>query len=103
MPSRNYQLFRRAIVTRQLITCTYQGFYREVCPHILGHKNGREVALTFQFAGQSRSGLPSAGEWRCLSLADVDNVQIRGGQWYSGPSHRVTQACVDAIDIDVNR
>jgi hypothetical protein len=103
MPSRNYQLFRRAIVTRKQISCTYQGFYRQVCPHILGHKNGREVALTYQFAGQSKSGLPAQGEWRCLSLAQVDDVQIRSGPWRSGPSHTQTQACVDIVDIDVNR
>jgi hypothetical protein len=103
MASRNYQLFRRAIMTRRQITCTYQGFYREVCPHILGHKHGREVALTFQFAGQSRSGLPAKGEWRCLSLAEVHDVQIREGGWYSGPRHTVMQACVDTVDIDVNR
>jgi hypothetical protein len=47
--------------------------------------------------------LPAQGEWRCLSLAQVDDVQIRSGPWRSGPSHTQTQACVGVVDIDVNR
>jgi hypothetical protein len=102
MPSRNYQLFRKAILGRKQITCIYQGFYRELCPHVLGYKRGEEMALTFQFAGQSASGLPSKGEWRCLVLAQVHNAQIRNGPWHAGRRHTVTQACVDTVDIDVN-
>ena len=37
--------FHQAILDRRQITCIYQGLYREVCPHILGHKGGEEVAL----------------------------------------------------------
>jgi len=103
VPSRSYSLFRTAILTRKQIICTYRGFHRELCPHILGYKRGREVALTFQFAGQSASGLPPGGEWRCLSLADTSSVQLRDGPWHAGESHSRTQACVDVVDLDVNR
>ncbi|MGH7089519.1 MAG: hypothetical protein ACREFQ_11530 [Stellaceae bacterium] len=54
MPSQTYQLIRDAILGRKRLTCQYQGLYRELCPHILGHTNkGEEVALIYQFAGQS--------------------------------------------------
>jgi uncharacterized protein len=100
--SRAFRLFHEAILQRRQITCAYQGQYREVCPHILGHRNGDEKALVFQFGGGSGSRLPRSGEWRCLKLADVSDIQLRKGRWHSGSYHRSTQRCVDTVHIDVN-
>ena len=103
MPSSTYRLFARAIEHRKQIVCTYGGHHRELCPIILGHKkNGEEAALTFQFAGESGSGLPPKGEWRCLRLSRVSVVRLREGRWHSGPSHEQPQRCVDIVDLDVN-
>ena len=55
MPSANYAFFRRAILERKLVVCTYQGKRREVAPHILGFKKRAEKALVFQFGGDSNS------------------------------------------------
>ncbi len=68
MPSATYNLFRRAILQRKQILCTYQAFYRETCPYTLGYRHGQEKALVFQFAGESSQRLPPAGEWRCFFL-----------------------------------
>ena len=51
MPSAIYQVFHQAMAERKQVVCTYQGFRRELCPVILGHSDGAEKALTFQFAG----------------------------------------------------
>jgi hypothetical protein len=102
MTSATYQLFREAILRRQQIICSYDGCHREVCPHVLGHSDGEEKALTYQFAGQSTSSLPPAGEWRCLFLNRVRDVRLRGGDWHTGPQHTKTQACVRVVDLDVN-
>jgi hypothetical protein len=103
MPSSIYKLFSQAITQRKQIVCVYRGHRREVCPIILGHKRtGEEKALTFQFAGESKSGLPPKGEWRCLYLSEVSNVRLRDGRWHSGPSHEQPQSCVDIVDLDVN-
>ena len=64
MPSANYRLIRKAIIAEQQITCHYNGHYRELCPHILGHTNGEEKLLAFQFGGKSSKPLPRDGEWR---------------------------------------
>jgi hypothetical protein len=101
MPSPTYRLFRLAILGHMQVTCTYDGRYRELCPHVLGHKDGDEKALTFQFAGDSVSGLPPGGEWRCLSLAQVRDAQLRAGPWRTGFRHSTTQVCVDVVDLDV--
>ena len=103
MTSPTYRLFRTAILERKQVTCVYKDCYREVCPHVLGFKDGQEMALTFQFGGQSKSGLPRGGEWRCLVLAQVSDARIRDGAWYTGGSHRTTQVCVGIVDVDVNR
>jgi hypothetical protein len=102
VPSATYQLFRRAILGRKQITCSYDRCRRELCPHVLGHKEGQEKALAFQFAGQSTSGLPEGGEWRCFFLADIRNARIREGAWHTGIRHSRLQACVDVVDVDVN-
>jgi hypothetical protein len=102
MPSAIYQLFRDAILGRKQITCTYEGRYRELCPHILGHKDGQEKVLAYQFAGQSTSGLPPGGEWRCLFLGQVCDAQARDGSWHTGHQHTRSQACIDIVDVDVN-
>jgi len=103
MPSETYRLFERAMRQRKQIVCDYGGYRRELCPIILGHKaNGEEAALTFQFAGDSGSGLPRGGEWRCLLLSRASGVRLRDGPWRTGASHRQPQSCVDIVELDVN-
>jgi hypothetical protein len=81
----------------------YRGFQRECSPHILGYrKDGREVVFVFQFAGESSSNLPRAGDWRCFYLAEVNTLLLRSGPWKTGTTHRTTQVCVELVDVDVN-
>jgi len=101
MSSATYRLFREAILNHMQVICTYDGRHREICPHVLGHTDVDEKALTFQFAGDSVSGLPPGGEWRCLSLAQVHGAQLRAGPWRTGFRHTTTQVCVHAVDLDV--
>ncbi|HVX30681.1 MAG TPA: hypothetical protein VHA53_09400 [Nitrolancea sp.] len=102
MASATYGLFRAAILGRKQIICIYQHRYRELCPHVLGHSDGQEKALTFQFAGESTSGLPPGGEWRCIFLAHVQEARIRTGDWHTGSVHTTRQVCVGVVDLDVN-
>jgi hypothetical protein len=102
MPSLTYKLFERAIRGRRQIVCMYGGHRRELCPVILGHSQDQEKALTFQFGGSSSSGLPRGGEWRCLWLSKVSDVELRDGPWFAGASHSQPQGCVEVVDLDVN-
>ena len=100
MPSTTYALFREAITTEQQVACLYDGRPRELCPHIIGrNRNGEEVVLAWQFAGESSGKLP---QWRCLRLANVSGVSLRKGRWHEGGSHRSEQTCVSDIDLDIN-
>src|SRR5438132_3073766 len=102
VPSSAYKFFEEAITHRKQILCTYHGRLRELCPIILGHSQGREKALTYQFGGQSNKGLPPGGQWRCLWLSEVSNVRLRDGPSHAGDSHNQPQGCVDVVDLDVN-
>lgn len=102
MPSSNYRLFERAMRMRKQIFCTYDGYPRELCPIILGYSREHEKALTYQFGGGSKSGLPPGGQWRCLWLSKVSDVQLRDGPWHVGSSHTQPQGCVETVDLDVN-
>jgi hypothetical protein len=100
MPSAAYALFREAILAERQVTCSYDGRIRELCPHIIGrNRNGEEVVLAWQFAGQSSGRLP---QWRCLRLANVRDASSRDGPWHEGRSHRSEQTCVADIDLDIN-
>ena len=102
MTSATYKLFRRAILEEKQVTCVYNAHRRELCPHIIGHTKGQEKVLAFQFGGTSSSKLPPGGEWRCLVLANVEDVRLRGGPWHAGGSHSQQQRCVEVIDLDIN-
>lgn len=101
-PSQTYRLFEQAMAERKQIVCTYDGYRRELCPVILGHSKGEEKALTYQFDGESKSGLPPGGQWKCLWLSGVSDTELRGGPWHAGSGHSQKQTCVEIVDLDVN-
>lgn len=102
MASLIYKQFAQAMAAKKQIVCEYEGCTREICAIVLGHTGGQEKALTFQFAGQSKSGLPPDGEWRCLFLEKVRNVRLRDGPLRAGDRHTQPQGCVVDVDLDVN-
>jgi len=102
MASPTYGTIRQAILAERQITCHYNGHHRELCPHILGHANGEEKLLAFQFGGESSKPLPRGGEWRCLVVANMRDVEERAGPWHAGSSHRKEQSCVVEVDLDIN-
>lgn len=97
-----YELFRQAILEEKQVTCVYKGHYRELCPVIIGHSDGREKVLAYQIGGQTSSILPPEGEWRCLYLSDVRDARLRDGPWREGLEHKSVQQCVEIVDLDVN-
>ena len=99
-----YAIIRDAILNKQQIVARYRGYAREMCPHVLGTKDGREQALFYQFAGSSRSGLGADGSpnnWRCMFIDELSEVEAQDGEWHSAPKHTQRQTCVDQIDVEV--
>lgn len=100
-----YTIVRQALVTRQHVVGEYQDRIREMCPHVIGTKQGREKALFYQFGGTSKSGLGpigSADNWRCIFLDQLRILEVRNGTWYTvsvGSWTQFGQDCVDWVDV----
>jgi hypothetical protein len=97
----SYAIVRQAIAEKKQIICHFQGFDRQICPHVIGTKNGREQVLAYQFAGGSKSGLPPEGQWRCMPIAEIMTAKIQDGPWHTGQQHSKPQTCVDQVDLEV--
>lgn len=99
--SEAFILFHRAILDRLQVTMRYKGALRQVCPYILGHRDGRETLLAYQFAGAS-TGAGSIPGWRCFSLSEIEAPVANKGPWHGAALHRKRQRCVETVYIDVN-
>ena len=98
-----YRLFHEAMAERKQVICTYGGYRREICPVVLGHSDGEEKSLVYQFGGESSRGGRAAGDWKCLSLAKVRDARLREGPWNGGVGpHGTAQTCVREVDYDIN-
>ena len=100
-----YDVVRQAILDRDSISADYDGYPREMSPHVIGiNKQGREQALFYQYAGGSKSGLGPPGSrrnWRCIEIVKLENVRVIKRVWETAPNHTRPQTCVNAIDVEV--
>ena len=104
MSTINYNRVREALLKKQQVVAEYNGHLREMCPHVIGLKKGREQALFYQFGGTSSSKaiMPGSKEnWRCIPIDGLRVIEIRDGEWYSSSDHTRPQTCVDDIDVEV--
>ena len=100
-----YQLVRQAIIEKKQIIAQYKGHRREMCPHVIGTKNGKVNALFYQFGGTSSSGpiIPqSTKNWRCIPVHGLDIIEVRDGEWHSYSYHTQEQTCIDNVEVEVD-
>ena len=102
MPSSAYKRLASAIVARTPVFCRYEGCGREICPIILGHSDGQEKLLAWQFGGETSKGRLRMATWRCFELAKLRDIEIIQGEWQAGLSHQQVQSCVKEVDYDAN-
>lgn len=79
-----FEILREAIEKRRCVTMVADGRRRDVAPLAIGFKGAQKKVLTFQFKGESNSGLAPGGAWRCFSLANIDWAQLSDEPWQSG-------------------
>jgi hypothetical protein len=99
-----YELIKQAILQKQIVVATYRGHRRELCPHVLGSKDGRAHCLFYQFGGGSKTKLGPPGSpdnWRCVFVSDLRQVEIMDGPWHTADNHSQNQTCVDHVDVQV--
>lgn len=99
--SSTYDLVRDAVVNKKQVIAFYNGYRREMCPHAIGWKKGKEQVLFLQFAGESSSGLSRPEDnWRCIPLDRLDVTEVRIGEWHTADNHSRKQTCIDRIDVE---
>jgi predicted DNA-binding transcriptional regulator YafY len=79
-----YDILKEAIDKHRCVIITVDGKSRAVAPLALGFKAGRKKVLTFQYRGDSKSGLAAGGAWRCFFLDDISWAKISDDPWQSG-------------------
>jgi hypothetical protein len=97
-----YSLLYQAIEEKKQVIAMYGGHLREMCPHVLGSKNGVRHVLSFQFAGDSSEGLPPGGQWKCMDVDGLSDVSLREGLWMTGPRRPgKPEPCIDIAHTSV--
>jgi hypothetical protein len=79
-----FETLREAIEKHRCVTMVADGKRRDVAPLAIGVKGAQRRVLTFQFKGESNSGLAPGGAWRCFTLANIDWAQLSEEPWQSG-------------------
>jgi hypothetical protein len=101
MPS-NADLLTEAINRKSPVACYYDNHYREMCPHVIGWKNGVRNVLSYQFAGGSSRGLPVDGEWKCMDVDGITQLQLIKGSFVTGTRKTgKPETCVDSVEASV--
>ena len=100
----SYATLRQAILDRNIVTATYDGYHREVCPHAIGREGDREKLFCYQFAGDTSKGpVRETKRWRCFFIDRMQNVTIRNanGEWYTEDNRSKAQICIMPENIDI--
>jgi len=90
-----------AIRDKQCLTGLYDGAVRHFAPHALGTKaDGAPAAFVFQYAGETRTGLPSGGDWRCFLLDGLSHLRVNEHRWRSRSNYSLKrQTCLAEIKV----
>jgi len=100
----NYDIIKNAVENKLIVIGNYNGYYREMCPHALGTKNGRQQCLFYQFGGFSSSGpiIPGSKQnWRCIPIDQLQISSVISGKWETASNHSTPSTCIDFIDVEV--
>jgi hypothetical protein len=99
LPSRAFELIKKAMTEKKQLSCQYRGYTRNFCPYVLGHnKNGKERVLAL-LVRNTPSG-PIVGGWECLEMESVWIVKVEEGAWLEAPGG-ARPDCVTEVVVDV--
>jgi hypothetical protein len=103
MHSESFELICRAILQRKQMICRYDGYRREVCPHIVGYSAGRERVQVYQFGGDTSDGpIRPGGDYKCFEISKMEQSVLRDGPWHGDEKHKQRQQCVKEIYLHVD-
>jgi hypothetical protein len=90
-----------AIRDKQCLTGLYDGSVRHFAPHALGSSSaGTPAAFVFQYAGETTTGLPIGGDWRCFDLDRLSHLRRNEHRWRSRSNYSLKrQTCLATIKV----
>jgi hypothetical protein len=90
-----------AIRDKQCLTGLYDSAVRHFAPHALGATGGAESAVfVFQYAGETTTGLPVGGEWRCFLLDRLSHLRVNEHRWRSLSNYSLKrQTCLVTVRV----
>ena len=90
-----------AIRDKQCLTGLYDGTIRHFAPHALGAaSDGTPAAFVFQYAGETTTGLPIGGEWRCFNLDRLSHLRRNEHRWRSRSNYSLKrQSCLATVEV----
>lgn len=101
-----HRLIYTAVAQRRPITAICKEQKRLLCPHRLGwNREDLRRVLCYQYGGESERGLGPPGDlgnWRCLALERLGEVELLEGQWHTAENHTRPAHCIVRIEIDVD-
>jgi hypothetical protein len=98
-----FVLICRAILERKQLVGRYDGLYREVNPHIVGHSAGNERVQVYQFAGETSEGpIKPGGDYKCWSVSKIEAPELRDGPFHGDEKHKCRQQCLKDIFLHVD-
>lgn len=100
---------KAAIAKKLQVTATYDGYYREFCPHAIGWKRPTKKnpvdthkVIVYQFGGETSEGpVPAGGAWKCFDVSGLSGVALREGEWHTGANHTQPNTCMDQDRIEL--
>lgn len=79
-----FEILQEAIEKHRCVAMWAEGRWREVAPLAIGFKDGKQKVLTFQYKGDSKSGLAEGGAWRCFNVDSIAWARHTKDPWQSG-------------------
>jgi hypothetical protein len=94
-------VLRAAIRDKQCLTGLYDGAVRHFAPHALGATaDGTPAVFVFHYAGETTSGMPTGGEWRCFHLNRLSRLRLNEHRWRSRSNYNLKrQTCLTMIKV----
>ena len=90
-----------AIRAKQCLTGLYDGAVRHFAPHALGAApDGTPAVFVFQYAGETTTGMPIGGQWRCFRLEGLSHLRPNEHRWRSRSNYNLKrQSCLAMIQV----
>jgi uncharacterized protein len=98
MPS-DYSRLQKAVLQRHTIKCLWKGLERQFCPYALGMKDGRAHIIVWQNGGKSWNPLRAQGDWRCVPIAQITDLQRDERAWQCDSAPPPPHMALDLVDV----